>query len=67
MLPSAAGFRRGREEKLVESDGEGGRVLVRGKEVDRQRQHRRCLVGPPESQGRREGRTEGDERTKGDR
>ena len=50
-----------------ENDGEGGRVLVRGKEVDRQRQHRRCLVGPPESQGRREGRTEGDERTEGDR
>ena len=67
MLPSAAGFRRGREEKSVESDGEGGRVLVRGKEVDRQRQHRRCLLGPPESQGRREGRTEGDERTEGDR
>ena len=33
MLPSAAGFRRGREEKSVESDGEGGRVLVRGKEA----------------------------------
>ena len=45
MLLSAAGFRRGREEKSVESDGEGGRVLVRGKEVrfrEEKRQGRGC-------------------------
>ena len=42
---SAAGFRRGREEKSVESDGEGGRVLVRGKEArfrEEKRQGRGC-------------------------